>query len=467
MYIEQFFVEGLGCASYLIGSEAKGIAAIVDPQRDVRPYQEAAARRGMVITHIIETHLHADHVSGNTELADRTGAEIYIYEAAKAEFPHHPLHDGDGLELGEVSIAVRHTPGHTPDSVTLLVSDTQRARQPWMALTGDLLFVGDTGRPDLVGAEAARSLAGDLYESLFHNLFREEDGLLIYPAHGGGSLCGKNIASARTSTLGFERKFNPSLAVQDKDRFINLMTKELPEQPGNFRLIKAANRRGPKVLGEIRPVALTVQEAIPHFQRGAGLVDARPKEAFIALHVPGSAHLPAGPLLSSRASFVLDPRQPLLLLLEDESDYEAVVYSLARVGIDQVVGYLAGGLEAWQADGLPVTSGDIEDITARDLHTLLEGGGTGDRPVVLDVREPWEYAQGHIAGAVLIPLGQLQGRVEELDPAAPVATICASGHRSQSAADLLGQKGFAKVYNVMDGMHGWQTAGYEMERGQR
>src|SRR5450759_565010 len=188
MYVEQFFVDGLGCASYLIGCEAKGIAAVVDPERDVRRYLESAARRNVQITHIIETHLHADHVSGNTDLAERTGADIYIHEASGALFKHKPLKDGDVLELGETRLVIRSTPGHTPESVTLFVSDTTRADEPWMALTGDLLFVGDAGRPDLVGPEAARSLAGELYESLYGKMLKKDDGLLIYPGHGAGSL---------------------------------------------------------------------------------------------------------------------------------------------------------------------------------------------------------------------------------------------------------------------------------------
>jgi glyoxylase-like metal-dependent hydrolase (beta-lactamase superfamily II) len=263
MYVEQFFVDGLGCASYLVGCEAKGIAAVVDPDRDVARYIDAAARRGMKITRIIETHLHADHVSGNTDLAARTGADIYIHEAAQASFPHQPLQDGNVLELGAVRIAVLATPGHTPESITLLVSDTTRAAEPWMALTGDLLFVGDVGRPDLVGADAARALAADLRDSLFDKVLRMDDGLLIYPGHGAGSLCGRAIGSVRSSTLGFERRFNPPLQVSEKDEFVDYMTTNLPEQPGNHSRIKAMNRRGPAPLGEIVPKPLSIRRVCP------------------------------------------------------------------------------------------------------------------------------------------------------------------------------------------------------------
>ena len=294
MYVEQFFVEGLGCASYLVGCEAKGVAAVVDPDRDVQRYIDAAQRRGMQITHIIETHLHADHVSGNTDLAARTGAKIYIHEAAEAKFAHEPLHDGDVLELGAVRMQVTATPGHTPESITLLVADTTRSAEPWMALTGDLLFVGDVGRPDLVGLDAARDLAGHLHESLFDKVMKLDDALLIYPGHGAGSLCGRAIGSVRSTTLGFERKHNPALQVGEKDAFVEYMTTNLPEQPGNHQRIKAMNRRGPAPLGEIRPVALSIEDAVPYFRQGAGLLDLRPKAAYVAEHVPGSVHLEAG-----------------------------------------------------------------------------------------------------------------------------------------------------------------------------
>ncbi len=238
MFTQQFFIDGLACASYLIGCEAKGIAAVVDPDRDVRKYLEAAEIRGLKITHIIETHLHADHVSGNTDLAARTGAEIYVHEASAAQFPHNSLKDGDVIELGNVHLRVVHTPGHTPESITLLISDTTRAEEPWLALTGDTLFVGDIGRPDLVGAEAARGLADDMYSTLFEKLLPLNDNLMIYPGHGAGSLCGKSIGAMRSTTLGFERKYNAALSPRERGQFVEFATRDLPEQPGNHQRIK-------------------------------------------------------------------------------------------------------------------------------------------------------------------------------------------------------------------------------------
>jgi glyoxylase-like metal-dependent hydrolase (beta-lactamase superfamily II)/rhodanese-related sulfurtransferase len=463
MYSQQFFVEGLGCASYIIGCEAHGIAAIVDPDREVQKYLDAAARRGLRITHIIETHLHADHVSGNSDLAKRTGATIFIHEDSGAEFPHQPLKHGDILWLGNIRLEVRHTPGHTPESITLLVSDTTRAEEPWLALTGDTLFVGDIGRPDLVGADSARQLAGDMYNSLNRQILPLNDSLLIFPGHGAGSLCGKSIGSMRSTTLGFERRHNPALSERTPAEFVEFATANLPEQPGNHRRIKTLNRRGPAPLGEVIPRPLTIREAIPHFQRGAALLDTRSKEAYVALHVPGSVHLEADEQLSNRAGFILPPELPVILIVEDEDTYRRVVYSLARVGYDKVTGYLSESLDAWQAMGLPVASGDIQNISPVELHDLMINGN-GNRPIVVDVREPWEYAQGHVPGALLIPLGQLASRLEDLDTERAVALICATGNRSQSAAALLGQKNFKKIYNVTHGTMGWAQQGLPIER---
>jgi hydroxyacylglutathione hydrolase len=464
MFTQQFFVEGLGCASYMVGCEAQGIAAVIDPDREVQKYLDVAESRGLKITHIVETHLHADHVSGNTDLAARTGADIYVHESSGAEYGQKSLKHEDVIELGNIRLRAIHTPGHTPESITLLVSDTTRAEEPWLALTGDTLFVGDIGRPDLVGIEAARGLANHMYDSLFEKILPLNDSLLIYPGHGAGSLCGKSIGAMRSTTLGFERKYNPSLSPRGRDEFVEFASHGLPEQPGNHTRIKAMNRKGPKPLGNVEAHPLSIQESIPHFQRGAGLLDTRSKDVYVQAHIPGSVHLEADLQLSNRIGFVFPPDVPVILLLSDPSEYEQVVYSLARVGYDSVVGYLAEGLDVWEKMGLPITSGDIKDVEPSELHALMQSCTNGDCPVVVDVREPWEYRQGHVPGAVLLPLGQLASRLNELHPDRPVAVICASGSRSQSAAALLGQKGFKTVYNVSGGTGAWMYSGLELER---
>lgn len=462
MYVQQFTVDGLGCASYLIGCEVHGVAAVIDPDRDTRRYLDAVAARGARISHIIETHLHADHISGNTDLAARTGATICVHEAGRAEFPHAPMRDGDILELGTARLQVRHTPGHTPDSVTVLAADLRRSGEPWLAFTGDTLFVGDVGRPDLVGLDAARELAGHLYDSLFGRLLALPDSVLVYPGHGKGSLCGRSIGAMPTTTLGFERRFNPALRPRPKPGFVQFATDRLPEQPANHAWIKQANRRGPTPLGEVTPRAIPIGEALARLDQGAVLLDVRPRVEYVRAHIPGSVHLQADPQLSNRSGFVLPADAPVILLLDDHAAYSRVVLALARVGFEQVLGCLNGGLNAWQAMGLPLASGGVHDLSAEALRAMLGAGG-GSAPVVLDVREPWEFEQGHVPGARLFPLGQLLERVRELDPARPTAVICETGNRSQSAAALLVHRGFAAVYNVSGGTAAWVRSGFPVE----
>lgn len=464
MYLQQFFIDGLGCASYIVGCESAGVAAVIDPDRDVQKYLDVAQAHGLQITHIIETHLHADHVSGNSDLSEQTGAGIYVHEAANGEFEYNPLVDGQVITLGNVRLQVVHTPGHTPESITLLVADQTRSDEPWMALTGDTLFVGDVGRPDLVGMDAARDLAGHMHETITEHLLPLNDGVMVLPGHGAGSLCGKSIGSVLSSTIGYERHNNPALAPRERDEFIDYATSDLPEQPGNHTRIKQINRRGSRPLGVVSPRPLSVQDAVRHFRQGAALLDTRSSAAFKAEHIPGAVHLEADSQLSNRIGFVLPPDVPIILMLSDESEYRQVVYALARVGYDQVVGYMADSLTVWRAMGLPVTSGDVRDIEPLELNDLLQNGN-GDRPVVVDVRESWEFAQGHISGAKLIPLGELNRRIKELDPSQPVAVICASGSRSQSAAALLGQQGYETIYNVIGGTFNWMQSGLPLERG--
>lgn len=469
MLLEQYFIDGLGCASYLVGCEGAGVAAVVDPDRLVGKYMDTAAAHGMTITHIIETHLHADHVSGNTELQALTGADIYIHESAGAEFSHKPLREGDVLELGNVRLAVRHTPGHTPESISLLVSDLTRAEEPWMALTGDTLFVGDIGRPDLVGREVARGLASQMYDTIHEEILPLPDGVIVYPGHGAGSLCGKSIGAVRSTTIGFERRHNPALYPQPRESFVDFAVAGLPEQPANVGDIKAMNRRGPRPVGDVAPRPVTIEQALPYFHSGAALLDLRGKEEYKTLHIPGSVHLELDDQLSNRIGFTLPAGTPIVLMLGDTAlpdlaaAYRRAVYALARVGFDQVVGYLSEDLTVWQDYGLPTASGDIRDITPSELQSLLDTGN-GHMPVVLDVRESWEYAQGRVPGAILIPLGELAGRAGELDPAVPVAIICATGSRSTSAAALLGRRGFEKIYNVVGGTMNWMRSGLPLER---
>ena len=464
MFTQQFFIEGLGCASYLVGDEKTNTAAVIDPDRDTQKYLDAANERGLKITHIIETHLHADHVSGNTELAARLqtqghAADIYLPQNSDAKFPHIPLREGETLALGNIEFQILHTPGHTPESITLLIRDTSRGNEPALAFTGDTLFVGDVGRPDLVGADAARKLAGDMYDSLQQKLLPLADGLMIYPGHGAGSLCGRAMGTMRVSTLGYERHTNPALQPRTRDEFIIFNTSDLPEQPANNKRIKAMNRQGPRILGEIIPRALNIEQAVSHFQRGAALLDTRAKQNYIARHIPGAVHLELNDQLSNRVGVLLPPDAQLVLLLDDAAAYIRVAYMLARVGIENLAGYLEN-LDEWERRGYPVTSGDVQEIDARELENRI---ANDSRLIILDVREPWEFRNGHVPNAKLIPLGQLQTRYTELDPEMPTAIICQSGARSQTAAALLAQKGFKQLFNVRDGTAGWKRRGFPLE----
>ena len=461
MLFQRFYIDGLACTSYLIGCEEQRIAAVVDPDRDPQEYLTYAKENNLRITHIFETHLHADHVSGNTELARRTGAEIYLHADAQASFQHTPLAHEDIVKIGNLHIQAIHTPGHTPDGITLLVFDPAQGEQPVCALTGDTLFAGDIGRPDLVGAQAARGLAEQMHATLFEQLAGLPDHLVVYPGHGAGSLCGKAIRPDQHTTLGSERQFNPAFAIRDPEAFITYATQDLPEQPGNHQYIKTMNRRGPSILGEIRPQPLTIQQAVPIFQQGAALIDLRNKEAFVARHVPGSIHAAWTPQFSSQISQILPPQAPIVLLMGEATAFREIFYALARVGYEQVMGFLTEDLDTWERLGLPVASGDIEDINPEKLNELLE---TGEISLV-DVREAFETRFMRIPEATLIPLGQLNSRIGELDVNRPTAVICQHGSRSQTGAAILGQHGFKKVYNVMGGMSAWVLKGLPVERG--
>lgn len=461
MIFHQFFIDGLGCASYLLGSEQQGIAVVVDPDRDIQKYLDFAAGHKLKITHIIETHLHADHVSGNTALAQRCGAPIFFHKAALAGFPHQALQGGDQLNLGDFYLEVLHTPGHTPESITLLVVEPNASDQPVLALTGDTLFAGDIGRPDLTGAKATRELAVQMHRSLFSTYAGLEDSLAIYPGHGAGSLCGKSLRPDRTTTLGFERRHNLAFQPRNVDAFISFTTDNLPRQPGNHQAIKALNRHGPTPLDESVLKPLSIKAAIPVFQRGAALLDTRSKSDYIARHIPGSIYLPLDSQLSNNLSQVLSAESPLVLLPGEGQPLREIFYALVRVGYETLPGYLVDSLEKWEALGLPVTSGDIQDITAQQLFDLLQDG----QVLLLDVRESWEYRRQRVPGGLLIPMGQLPHRLSELDPNRPTAVICEHGSRSKSAAAFLGQHKFQIIYNVKGGTESWVAAGLPVERG--
>jgi hydroxyacylglutathione hydrolase len=462
MYFKQFYLGCLAHASYLVGSE--GEAAVVDPQRDVDEYVAEADRQGLRIKYVVETHLHADFVSGHRELAARTGAEIVFGEKAEASFPHRAVREGDELRVGRVRLRVIETPGHTPEGISILVIDTEVSDEPRMVLTGDTLFIGDVGRPDLAGGRGytAEMMAAMLYDSLHGKLLRLPDETEVYPAHGAGSMCGRNISKETSSTIGQQRRFNYALQSMPKDEFVRMMTADLPEQPAYFQRDAEINRAGAHALADLpRPRPLTPQEVSDLAARGQAVLDVRPAAEFGAGHVPGSVNIGLGGQFASWAGSLIPLGTPLVLVAESEEKVDEAVTRLARVGHESVVGYLKGGFEAWRGAGLEAET--LPQITVEELKRRLEGS---DGLQVLDVRRAGEYAGGHAPHALSAPLApDLAGRVSSaLDPERPTAVICAGGYRSSAAASLLAPKGFSKLLNVTGGTSAWVAAGFPVEK---
>lgn len=461
MYFKQFYLGCLAHASYLIGSG--GEAAVVDPQRDVGQYVEEAAARGLRIKYVVETHLHADFVSGHRELAARTGAEIVFGHRAGAAFPHLAVRDGDELRVGRVILRFVETPGHTPESVCVLVIDPEVSGEPQKVLTGDTLFVGDVGRPDLAGARGftPRQMAAMLYDSLHEKLLRLGDAVEVYPAHGAGSMCGRNISKETSSTIGEQRRFNHALRPMAKDEFVRMMTTDLPEQPAYFPRDAEINRAGASPLGDLpRPAALRPEEVASLSNQGHVVLDVRGPEEFGAGHVPGALNVGLGGQFASWAGTLIPLGTPLVLVAGDEGQVDEAVTRLARVGHDAARGYLRGGMRAWRESGFEAAA--VPQISVADLCRLLEE--RADLQVV-DVRRPAEYASGHAPRAANAPLGPgLGAGVARLDRDRETAVICAGGYRSSAATGILKRLGFHNLLNVTGGTGAWVAAGYPVEK---
>ncbi len=461
MYFKQFYLGCLAHASYLVGSE--GEAAVVDPQRDVDQYVAEAEACGLKIKYVVETHLHADFVSGHRELAARTGAQIVIGARAGASFPHRAVRDGDELRVGKVVIRVLETPGHTPESVSLVVIDTEVSPEPQKVLTGDTLFVGDVGRPDLAGARGftPQQMAGMMYESLHGKLLRLGDEVEVWPAHGAGSMCGRNISKETSSTIGQQRRFNYALAPMPRDEFVRLLTTDLPEAPAYFPADAAINRAGAPPLSDVyRPAALLPQQVVAYANLGYAVLDVRPAAEFGAGHIPGALNIGLGGQFASWAGALIQLGTPLIVVAADEAQVDETVTRLARVGHDSVRGYLRGGMGAWREAGFEVS--EVEQVSVADLRRMLEE--VADLQV-LDVRRPAEFNAGHAPRAYNAPLSpRLREEADRLDTDRPLAVICAGGYRSSAATSLLRPLGFRRLYNVEGGTGAWIAAGHPVEK---
>jgi len=453
MYFKQFYLGCLAQASYLIGDG--GEAAVVDPRRDVDEYLEEARRQGLAIRHVIETHLHADFVSGHRELAERAGAKIYFGAKAGARFDHVAVREADEIRMGDVVLRFLETPGHTPESVSVVVTDTSASPEPAAVLTGDTLFIGDVGRPDLLGARmSAEELAGLLYDSLHRKLLALPDATTVYPAHGAGSLCGRNISSETSSTIGEQRRFNYALQPMSREEFVRMMTTDLPEAPAYFGRDVAINRAGARELAQLPEPPACPPEAMARLaQRGATVLDTRPAAAYGAAHVPGSLHVGLSGQFASWAGALLSPETPIVLVAEEPERASEARVRLARVGLENVAGWLEGGIEGWEESGRELTA--TEQMAPDELRERLR---EGSELTVLDVRRPPEWRAGHIEGALNVPLADLPARAGELPQDAPLAIICASGYRSSIASSVLERAGIRRASNVVGGMTAWTAA---------
>jgi glyoxylase-like metal-dependent hydrolase (beta-lactamase superfamily II)/rhodanese-related sulfurtransferase len=453
---QQLVNEESGCLSYLIGCPQAGEAVVVDPARDrVADYLALARKKGLRIAHIVETHVHADHVSGNQALAGRSGAAIHVHPAAGAAFAHRDAADGARIRVGQIAVTVLHTPGHTPDSICLLVADLSRGAEPWFVLTGDTLFVGDVGRPDFGGEQAAAAL----HSSLTGRLLTLPDSVEVYPAHGAGSSCGRAMSGKTASTIGFERRFNPALQARGVEDFVRRLMTGLPPKPPNFERIVARNRaQALEPAGDPRPLsAAQVGEALA---KGGAVLDVRSPEEFGAGHIPGALNVwIESPQFATRAGWFLPPDSPIALVVGGPSDLVRAVAGLSRIGLDEVAGYLQWGMSEWRGQDRPVAA--VPQITVHELATMRE-----ERPdlVVVDVREPFEWDEGHIEGARHLPMTEALRRMAELPADRPKAVLCAGGLRSSTVISALARAGVPGWLNVAGGMTSWIKAGYPTTR---
>ncbi len=452
--------EGIAELSYLVGDDDEGVAAIFDPRADVDVYSDMAREAGVAITHIFETHIHADLVSGSRELCARVeSAKIYNSSEGGAEygFDREKVNDGDRFEFGEVLVTARHTPGHTPEHLSYLLADVDHPDEPWGILTGDSLFVSSAGRPDLLGEKHTKQLAEQQFHTLRDFYLKMPDHVMIYPNHGAGSPCGADIGARMSSTIGYERKFNKFLQFADAKTFTDFAIKTAPPVPHYYPVMKRVNAQGPEILGNLPRVPALPPKAFKEaIEKKAGvLVDTRMMLAFGGGHIPGALNIGGSPILSIWAGWMLDPNEPILLVLESDDDLEDVVRLFVRTGYTKFAGYLTGGMKAWDAAGFP-----LERIGQMSVHELNERKASLQ---VIDVRSPGEWKKGHVPGAHHIFVPELRNRMNELDRNKPTAVYCGSGYRASIATSILKTAGFNELWNVPGSWEAWKKAKLPIE----
>jgi hydroxyacylglutathione hydrolase len=466
MLIRQFRIEGLGHLSTLIADETTGAAAVIDPRRDVDVYLAAARADELRITHVVETHLHNDYVSGGRDLAALTGARHVIGAGAQLRHEHAPVRDRETFDVGSLQFTALDTPGHTPEHVAYGVADTGRGPDPALLFTGGSLLVGAVGRTDLLGAEHAIPYARSMFRSLHEAILPHEDHVAVHPTHGAGSLCATGIASTPTSTIGYERRHNGLLHITDVETFAARLLRGQPAVPRYFARMRPTNQAGPALLGgrvpEPRPMSLDETRAA--LAGGALLLDLRPAADHAVAHARGSHSIPLGPSFGTWLGWVIPPDRPIVLILERADDWDEAIRQALRIGAEAaIVGHLRGGFGIW-ADG----GGALESngrLTVDELAARLDGEPER-RPLVIDVRQANEYAVSHVPGSIHIAAGSLPDRLGELPSDRPLATICASGLRSSVAGSILRAGGFEDVSWVASGVPAWRAAGYPTVRGE-
>lgn len=454
LVLEQINTEGLAQLSYIVGDDKAGVAAVIDPRRDVDIYLQMARSLGVRITHILETHIHADFVSGSRELQARTGATIYGGKSDDYQFDIKPLTEGDELKIGKVTFRFLHTPGHTPEHICILIHDTQQGEEPFGILTGDTLFNLDVGRPDLLGTGTEKKLASQLYHTLFDKLLPLGDRVEVYPCHGAGSSCGKSIGDRRQSTIGNERVFSDAFKERSESEFVEWILGDMPEAPSHYSRLKKVNAKGAPIKG----CTPTLQPLSPReFQEQMGdentlVIDTRSILAFGGGHIPGAINIALESSFPSWVGWMIDPEKTLLLVVESDRDLCLVAEQLFRVGYDNLAGYLHSGMKSWQVAGLPLQH--LGEWSVHELNEYKEDPSL----TVLDVRTEREYESGRIPNSKHIYVPHLEENLDQLDKNQTFATYCGSGYRASIAASLLQKHGFENVINIPGSWSAWKSA---------
>ncbi len=460
LIFERIQTDGIAELSYLVGDDSEGVAAVFDPTPDVDKYLELARENNLSITHVFETHIHADLMSGARELCARVdSAKIYASHdgGARYGFDTEKVKDGDTFTLGSTVITARHTPGHTPEHMSYELAEKDRPKKPWGVLTGDSLFVSSAGRPDLLGSSETEKLAKQQFHTLRDYFMKLSDSVMIHPAHGAGSPCGADIGDRLQSTIGYERETNPFLQFDDVKEFTDYALSTAPPVPTYYPRMKKINAKGPEIIGNLPRVpglpAKAFKEAVG--QKGNVLIDTRHMLAFGGGHIKGALNIGGSPMLSIWAGWFLDPDDGILLVLEKDSGLETIVKYFIRTGYTKFAGYLVGGMKSWDNAGF-----DIESVPQMSVHELNSADGEMQ---IFDVRTPDEWKEGHIPGAHHLFLPELREKAAKFDKAKPTAVYCASGYRASLASSMLKQDGFAEVRNIPGSWQAWKKAGFEVE----